>query len=444
MYADAGRCSVEGGILTSDGSHSLATGTLAVVLAGGKGTRLGALTANECKPALPFAGFYRNIDFSLSNCVNSGIHRIGVATQYQDASLLQHLARVWSRPGRQAQGFVQAWRAEPRDSIVGYRGTADAVWQNWRRIEAQRPALVLILAGDHIYQMDYRPLLRHHLACNAELTVGCVQIPLASAPDFGVMSIDTSHRILRFAEKPRRPQCLPGRPDSALGSMGIYVFNPALLGRLLRADAMTHDSSHDFGRDLLPSLIDQARVFAYPFTPDAAVGAGYWRDVGTISAYWRAHMELLDGVSGLRLNDAAWPLRADERSLPVTPGRSGDLQAAGDGARSLLACGCATDGARLHRSVLCANVSVAPDSALSNAVVLPGAVIGHRCSLSDVVIGAGACVPDGTVIAPMKLDDGANAPGPVLVAGATDSRGNRTAHRVARNNSELLQEKLSC
>jgi len=417
--------------------REIAAETVAFVLAGGKGTRLGALTANECKPALPFGGLYRNIDFSLSNCINSGINRIGVATQYRDASLLQHLAQVWRRPAARAQGFVAALRAELRGGHGRYRGTADAVWQNWPRIEALHPRLVLILAGDHVYQMDYRPLLRHHLDRGADVTVGCVEIPLRSAPEFGIMSIDANHRIHRFEEKPRQPQGMSGRPDRALGSMGIYVFNPALLGRLLREDALSPVSGHDFGHDLLPSLIYRARVFAYPFTPDATVGAGYWRDVGTVRAYWRAHMELLDGIRGLRLDDAGWPLRPGTRPQDGSCLRAGLSAAAGEATRSVLAGGCSVDGARVHHSVLCPNVSVAPDSELSNAVVLPGAVIGHRCSLNDVVIGTGARVPDGTVIAPMKLDDGADAPGPTLLAAATGGDGNIGMPVGARTNHQL-------
>ena len=249
-------------------TQDLAEQTAAVILAGGKGTRLGALTHHECKPALPFGGQYRNIDFSLSNCANSGIRRIGVATQYKDASLLRHLADVWSHSADPGKQFVAPWRAE----TVGYRGTADAVFQNWARVESLHPRLVLILAGDHVYQMDYRPMLEQHLSTHADLTVGCVEIPIEHASQFGVMSTDSSNRVVRFSEKPSQPQSLPGRPDQSLGSMGIYVFNREMLGQILHQDAENEASSHDFGADLIPRLIDTARVFAYPFTADAAVG----------------------------------------------------------------------------------------------------------------------------------------------------------------------------
>ena len=420
MYANSVRRS-SGNDERPFGLNQLGRATAAIVLAGGRGTRLGALTEHECKPALPFGGFYRNIDFALSNCANSGIYRIGVATQYQDTSLLQHLARVWPFAGEDGKGLVEPWRAELQAGSGSYRGTADAVFQNWSRIDSLRPQLVLILAGDHVYQMDYRPMLMQHRARGADVTVGCVEIPIGSAREFGVMSIAADNRILRFEEKPRYPQCLPARPGLALASMGIYVFNPAFLGRLLREDASSPTSSHDFGHDLLPPLIDKARVFAYPFTSEAVVGAGYWRDVGTITAYWRAHMELLDGVPGLRLDNPHWTIRTNERS-PQMPGFGNKRFARPSEIHdSLLAGGCMVDRARVHRSVLFANVSVAAGSKLTNAVVLPDAVIGRHCSLSDIVIGAGARVPDGTVIAPKRFAGGADASGPSLWAAKTAS-----------------------
>ena len=399
--------------------RQLARNTTAIVLAGGKGTRLGALTRSECKPALPFGGLFRNIDFSLSNCVNSGIYRIGVATQYQDASLVQHLGRTWLHPGENGEGFVEPWRAELQTGAGSYRGTADAVFQNWSRIEALDARLVLILAGDHVYKMDYRPMLMRHISLGADVTVGCVEIPIESAREFGVMSIDGTDRITRFMEKPQHPECLPGQPGRTLGSMGIYVFNRELLGRLLRDDALSQVSSHDFGHDLLPRLIDQAMVFAYPFTRNAFIGAGYWRDVGTITAYWRAHMEILDGIPGFSLDDANWPVRSKEPALDLfhftgkNPGISNTI------VNSLVARDCNADHARVHHSVLFTKVSVKTGSELSNAVVLPYAEIGCNCSLHDVVIGAGTRVPDGTIVERGRLHDGAGRPAPSLVVGET-------------------------
>ena len=397
-------------------AQALVKETVAVVLAGGKGTRLGALTRHECKPALPFAGSYRTIDFSLSNCVNSGITRIGVLTQYQDGSLLQHLARVWRTAGEGGEGFVEPWRAELRAGVGSYRGTADAVFQNWHRIEALDAERVLILAGDHVYQMDYRPMLEQHMANRADLTVGCVEIPIELAGDFGVMSIDQTCRISSFSEKPSHPQCLPGQPKRALGSMGIYVFNRGFLAKILREDALNQSSDHDFGRDLLPCLIQGSRVFAYPFTRNALVGGGYWRDVGTVSAYWHAHMELLDGVPGFCPGDPSWPVRSDGR-----------LQRASVSFNRVQ-----SERALVQHSVLSANVRVAADSELKNAVVLPNAVIGRNCSLTDVVIGAGSHVPSGTVIGPMKSYDGTRGSKPTLVVAETYSiRSRNTVGRWA-------------
>jgi glucose-1-phosphate adenylyltransferase len=407
------------------GARRLTLDTAAVMLAGGKGTRLGALTRQECKPALPFGAYYRNIDFSLSNCVNSGIYRIGVATQYQDGSLIRHLARTWSTPAVNGVGFVEAWRAELHGAAGSYRGTADAVFQNWHRIEALDAKRVLILAGDHVYKMDYRPMLLAHVESGADITVGCVEIPIESARDFGVMSVTGGDRVCRFAEKPSRPEGLPGRPDRALGSMGIYVFNRKLLGGLLREDALETSSGHDFGHDLLPRLIDRTKVMAHRFTRNAPVGAGYWRDVGTVTAYWRAHMELLDGIPGFSLEDEEWPLRTENQGPEQRQAsRShGDRQRSGDVVNSLLASGCEVDRASIHHSVLFRGVSVAAGTRLSNAVVLPDTRIGRNCRLADIVIGSGTRVPDGTVFEPLHGQGGAMQATPALLVAEPTAAG---------------------
>ncbi len=394
----------------------LARETLAVVLAGGKGTRLGALTRHECKPALRFGGFYRNIDFSLSNCVNSGVHRIGVATQYQDESLVQHIASIWRDPGGDGKGFVEPWRADVRANSAGYCGTADAVYQNRAKIESLDPRLVLILAGDHVYKMDYRPMLMRHMALNADVTVGCVEVPIDKASQFGVMSIDCTHRVVRFSEKPQLPESLPGRPGRALGSMGIYVYNREFLDRMLREDAVTETSSHDFGRDLMPRAINRARVFAYPFTDEATVGGGYWRDVGTLSAYWRTHMELVDGMPNFHLDDPTWPIRRDEQILVDWRFGTSGYKQPNNVTCSLLAGGCKTRRAKVHRSVLFANATVGEHADVANAVVLPNAVIGRHCFLRDVIVASGVTVPDGTVITPTNH----SADTPILVTAETN------------------------
>jgi len=281
--------------------------TTAVVLAGGKGTRLGPLTRHLCKPALPFGGSYRNIDFSLSNCVNSNIRRIGIATQHKPEALLRHIDEVWSRHARRTGEFIEAWPSETRAPVTGYRGTADAVFRNLDLIERQRRGLVLVLAGDHVYQMDYRPMLAFHRSRRADVTVGCLEVPAGEASQFGVLSVNSEDKIDRFVEKPKTLADLP-QQDTVLASMGIYVFEAEFLVRVLRRDAASRTSSHDFGGDILPSLLRASRLYAYRFMTDNGRKPGYWRDVGTPAAYWRAHLELLDETPSLSLDDAFWPL----------------------------------------------------------------------------------------------------------------------------------------
>jgi glucose-1-phosphate adenylyltransferase len=388
----------------------LARDTTAVVLAGGRGTRLGPLTRRECKPALPFGGCYRTIDFSLSNCVNSGIDRIGVPTQYRDASLVRHLEQAWLAGARASRVRVDAWRAAALEDGAGYRGTADAVRRNWPTIDRLGRELVLILAGDHVYRMDYRPMLARHLASGADVTVGCVDVPIAEASQFGVMAVDDDHWVRRFAEKPTRPESMPGCPGRALGSMGIYVFGREFLGKLLAADAAAPASTHDFGHDVIPALVGRARVMAYPFTEQAAVGSGYWRDVGTVAAYWRAHMELLDGVAGMDLFDPDWPV------LPVrAPARAARAPSRRDG--SLLAHDSDAADAYVKRSVVYGGARIEAGSEVINSVVLPGAVVDANCRLAGVIVAAGARVPAQTVVEPAPHRFGIIEP--VLLTGDT-------------------------
>ena len=396
-------------------SCAASTRAAAVILAGGKGTRLGALTRDECKPALPFAGAYRTIDFSMSNCVNSGLARIGIATQYKDANLVHHLQCEWQYSARRRGHQIDTWRAAALPRAAGYAGTADAVYQNWHRLCAWDTELVLVLAGDHVYRMDYRPLLERHVATGATATVGCIEVPLADAGQFGVMSIDRTNRIQRFVEKPRRPEPLPEKPDRVLASMGIYVFNRRFLGQLLAKDARDPASSHDFGRDLIPRIIETGRVYAYPFSEAAPVGRGYWRDVGTVDAYWRSHMELLDGMPGTAFDNKAWPVRNTMRGHHRLV-RTACIEPSPPG--SLLAANCRFHGATVRRSVVGANVVVAPGAEIVNAVILPNAIIGPHCRLTDVVVGAGTRVAPGTRIGPSSRSAAAGSPA-LLTAGSS-------------------------
>jgi glucose-1-phosphate adenylyltransferase len=377
-------------------TNELAKEAVAVVLAGGKGTRLGALTRHVCKPALPFGAAYRrNIDFSLSNCVNSGISRIGVATQHNPELLLRHIDEVWRGVLKGPREFISAWTAEERAPAHGYRGTADAVFRNLDVIERMGSRFVLVLAGDHVYQMDYRPMLARHRERRADVTVGCVEVEVDEASQFGILSVDRHGRIDRFVEKPQTRAELPGG-DRVMASMGIYVFDTDFLSDVLRRDAFSSQSRHDFGGDILPSLIRDARVFAHPFGDCGGNRRAYWRDVGTPAAYWRAHLELLDSTPSLRLDDAHWPLPA-ARGVPKLTARHARSGHDGSDGRSLVADDCVVGGT-VRRSVLFSGVKVSQGALVENAVILPGAVIGRDCRLRGVIVDSECRIPDGTVI----------------------------------------------
>lgn len=364
--------------------------TFAVVMAGGNGTRLKGLTRWDCKPALPFGGLYRNIDFPLSNCVNSGIRRIGVLTQYKAHSLIQHVVRGWSFLRPELGEYVELWPAQQRTGARWYAGTADAVYQNLEMIMERAPAYVLVLAGDHVYKMDYRPMIEAHAASGAEATVGCIEVPIAEAREFGVMSVDRRGRVDAFEEKPANPKGLPDRPDVALGSMGIYVFNRDFLFDVLTRDAADASSSHDFGRNILPPMVRDGLVFAYAFR-DADGGRGYWRDVGTLESYWRANMDLLDEEPPLDLADQAWPVWTHQ---PVqSPAR---FVTGGTATRSIVAPGCIVGG-RAHRSVLFTGCSIEKGASLESCLVLPGARIGRGARLANVIVDSGCEIPEGYV-----------------------------------------------
>ena len=369
---------------------------MAVVLAGGKGARLDPLTRKICKPALPFGGTFRCIDFSLSNCVNSGVRTIGVATQYAPEALLAHLHNHWNGTAVGAGVVVRAWRAEERAALFGYRGTADAVYRNLTSIPDLEDSLVLVLAGDHVYKMDYRPMLEAHCARRAHVTIGCVEAPIEDARHFGVLAVADDGGIEHFVEKPRSRTEMPrATGDGVLVSMGIYAFDGALLARVLAADAARLDSGHDFGADILPRLIAGGRAYSYTFRGAKGFGNGYWRDVGTLGAFWQAHMELLGPAPLLTLDDPHWPLA---RGVPVPrAARSTTTRTGGTIEDSI-----ATTGGRIaghvSRSVLCHGVEVARGARLYECVVLPGAVVGAGSRLRGVIVDAGYRVPEGTVI----------------------------------------------
>ena len=383
--------------------RNLTRKTLALVLAGGRGSRLRDLTNVRAKPAVHFGGKFRIIDFALSNCMNSGVRRIGVITQYKSHSLLRHLQRGWSFLRNEMGEFVDLLPAQQRvDEEHWYRGTADAVWQNLDIIRDGQFEYILILAGDHIYKMDYSLMLADHVGSGRALTVGCIDVPRREARGFGVMAIDETRHITDFVEKPQDPPAMPGHPEVSLASMGIYVFNADYLYHLLEEDARNPESSHDFGKDLIPRAVAEQQAFAHPFSMSAIAtppfSGPYWRDVGTVDAYWAANLDLASTTPALNMYDKDWPIWTYQEQLPPAKFVH-DL----DGRRgmaidSLVSGGCIVSGSTLKNSVLFSNVLVRSYSEIEQAVVLPDVQINRHCRLKKVVIDRRCTIPEGLVI----------------------------------------------
>ena len=383
--------------------QQLARHTIALVLAGGRGTRLHSLTDRRAKPAVYFGGKFRIIDFALSNCLNSGVRRMGVITQYKSHSLLRHLQRGWSFLRNEFNEFIDLLPAQQRmDDESWYLGTADAVYQNLDILQAHKPEYILVLAGDHIYKMDYSQLIADHVAQGKACTVGCIEVPLTEASAFGVMAIDDQRRIVSFAEKPAQPAPMPGHPDMALASMGIYVFNAQALFDALATDATAPGSSRDFGKDIIPALVAQGQAVAHPFgmscvksSPEAP---SYWRDVGTVDAYWQANIDLTGTVPELDMYNRDWPVWTYQEQLPPAKFVFNDDGRRGSAVDSLVSGGCIISGAAINRSVLFSKVRVHSYCDVQEAVVLPEVTIGRHCVLRKVVIDHGCQIPDGTHI----------------------------------------------
>ena len=376
----------------------LTRGTLAMIMAGGRGERLKHLTEHRCKPATPFGGKFRIIDFVLSNCVNSGIRQISVLTQYKAHSLIQHIQRGWGYLRGEFGEFVEIVPAQQQRGPDWYRGTADSLWQNMDMIRQHRPLHVLVLAGDHIYKMDYGPMIGYHVEKEADITVGVVEVPRVRAREFGVMTVEEGNRVVRFLEKPRDPEPIPGRPDVALASMGIYVFNPRLLERLLRADAEDADSAHDFGRNIVPGAIDKLRVVAYPFEDVRTKAQNYWRDVGTVDAYYEANLELVTVSPDLNIYDEQWPIWTYQEQLPPAKFVFNDDDRRGQAIDSMVSGGCIISGSRILSSLLFSSVRVHDYSSIERSVILPHVRVGERCVIRNAIIDEGTDVPDGTRI----------------------------------------------
>lgn len=373
-----------------DARRALMSGTLAMVLAGGRGTRLDALTARRAKPAVPIGGRHRIIDFTLSNCVNSGLIRIGALTQYMAHSLTPHLSS-WNRMSREAQIMTLPARAGRE-----YAGTADAVYQNRDLIRRLSPAHVLVLAADHVYQMDYAQMLREHVRRRAQVTVGCVQVPTSAARSFGVMEVDGAGWICAFAEKPESPRDIPGRPGIALASMGIYLFESDFLLKLLSDDAARPESAHDFGRNVIPDACAGTRAYAHGLRDVRRPRLdGYWRDVGTVDAYWETSLELAGTSPSLNVDDPVWPIRS-----PSTGRAKSRFEASRRGSCSNppASADCFGDDAQVRRSVLFPGVRVGAGARLDGCVALPGARIERGCRVSNAILDEGCRLPPGTVI----------------------------------------------
>jgi glucose-1-phosphate adenylyltransferase len=380
---------------TSSGRYvsRLTSGALAVVMAGGRGERLRDLTAHRCKPATPFGGKFRIIDFVLSNCVNSGIRQIYVMTQYKGQSLIQHVQRGWSYLRGEFGEFIDVVPAQQQIGTHWYRGTADCVFQNLDLIRAHRPRHVLVLAGDHIYKMDYGPMIASHVEKGADITVGVVQVPLATARDFGVLSVTEWNRVMRFDEKPAMPHPTPDDPDVALASMGIYVFNDGLLDQLLNDDAENAHSAHDFGRNIIPAAIGELQVFAYPFTDVKTRAQYYWRDVGTVDAFYDANIELVHVAPELNLYDEEWPIWTYQPHEPPAKFVLDEEGRRGVAINSMVSGGCIISGARVEQSLLFSGVHVDERSSIFRSVVLPNAKIGAGCVISHAILDEGCDVP---------------------------------------------------
>jgi len=385
---------------TSSGRYvsRLTGGTLAMIMAGGRGERLRGLTEHRCKPATPFGGKFRIVDFVLSNCVNSGIRKICLLTQYKGQSLIQHVQRGWSYLRGEFGEFIDVVPAQQQVGKDWYRGTADSVYQNLDIIRANHPKHVLVLAGDHIYKMDYGPMIAYHVEKGADITVGVVEVPIVDAREFGVLSVTEWNRVTKFSEKPREPEPMPGRTDVALASMGIYVFNAQLLERLLMEDAADPASSHDFGKNIIPKAIDALQVFAYPFRNVKTRAQNYWRDVGTVDAFFEANLELVHVAPELNVYDEEWPIWTYQVQQPPAKFVLDEDGRRGMAINALVSGGSIISGAVVRESLLFSSVRVDEGSNLHRAVIMPGVHIGKGCTIRNAIIDEHCDIPDGTQI----------------------------------------------
>ena len=372
--------------------------TLVIVLAGGAGERLSPLTRERAKPAVYFGGPYRIIDFVLSNSLNSGLRRIFIATQYKSLSLNRHIRMGWSIVSEELGEFIEILPPQKRVGEHWYLGTADAVYQNLYSIEREAPRHVVVLAGDHVYKMDYRRMLRAHEDTGAAVTLATIEVPIDDGHRFGIVAVDASGKVVGFDEKPKAPAPMPGQPHLALASMGVYVFNMDVLSKALDSDAADPASHHDFGKNIIPALIPHAQVYAYAFYDENKKGAKYWRDIGTLDAYYEANMDLCGVNPEFNLYDPEWPMRTHQPQAPPAKFVFADQGRTGTALDSVISPGCIVSGSRVKGSILCPNVRVHSFAAVDDSILMPGVQVGRHARIRNAIIDRDVLIPRGAVI----------------------------------------------
>jgi glucose-1-phosphate adenylyltransferase len=378
---------------------------LVIVLAGGVGERLAPLTAERAKPAVYFGGPYRIIDFVLSNCINSNLRRVFLATQYKSLSLNRHVRQGWSIVSEELGEFIEILPPQKRVGEHWYQGTADAVYQNLYSIGREEPRYVVVLAGDHVYKMDYMKMLRFHQEKDAAVTLAAIEVPIEDGRRFGVVAVDEFDRVTGFLEKPAQPPHVPGQPHLAMASMGIYVFNSDVLVTALESDAARPESHHDFGKNIIPSLIDSGRIYAYPFYDENKKAAKYWRDIGTLDAYYEANMDLCQVNPEFNLYDPEWPLRTYMPQAPPAKFVFGESWRRGEAQDSLISQGCIVSGSQILGSILCPNVRVHSFCRIEQSILMPGVRVGRHARLKKTIVDRDVHIPRGAMIGHDEVED---------------------------------------
>jgi len=371
---------------------------LVIVLAGGAGERLAPLTRDRAKPAVYFGGPYRIIDFVLSNCINSGLRHIFIATQYKSLSLSRHIRQGWTVVSEELGEFIELLPPQKRVGEHWYQGTADAVYQNLYSVLRENPKYVVVLGGDHVYKMDYQKMIRFHQDTGAEVTLAAIEVPIEDGKRFGIVAVDETERVTGFLEKPQDPPAMPGQPHLTLASMGIYVFDSAVMIKALEEDAAKPDSHHDFGKDIIPALIGQGRTYAYPFYDENKKSAKYWRDIGTIDAYYEAQMDLCQVNPEFNMYDPEWPLRTYMPQAPPAKFVFAEDWRRGEAQDSLISQGCIVSGSEIRGSILCPNVRVHSFCTIEDSILMPGVRVGRHARIRKAIIDRDVDIPRGALI----------------------------------------------